>query len=53
MTRKHFELVARVLSRAHKDLVSHDQLARLMADALSRTNPNFDHGRFVRACQPE
>ncbi len=48
MSKKHFELIARVL----KDYgLSHPRiLITKMADALAETNPNFDRDRFISAC---
>jgi hypothetical protein len=31
---------------------AHAAFASMMADALAETNPRFDRGRFIAACQP-
>jgi hypothetical protein len=55
MSRKDFELIARVLREAHYsdhlDDLTVDELAERFASALSATNPNFNHSRFLRACE--
>lgn len=55
MTRRDYELIARVLARARGPggLYSEDvdTLARDMADALASTNPRFDRERFLAACR--
>ena len=53
MSRAHFELIAEVLREAHgqSDGMAQTLIAALaddFADALYRTNPRFDRGRFVR-----
>ncbi len=54
MTRKDFELIARVL----KDIIQTDTrhleyIAAEFADALKSTNANFDRERFLKACGVE
>jgi hypothetical protein len=35
-----------------KSQAAHAAFAGMMADTLAETNPKFDRGRFVAACQP-
>lgn len=53
MTKKDFELIARVLFES--DLVEDelDALARRFADALAQTNPLFNRARFIAAATGE
>lgn len=56
MTRQHFELIARAVkdSREHWTNESPkraiDGVAETLADALAKTNSNFDRARFLTAC---
>lgn len=57
MTRKDFELIARVLSDAHNALRADttrddvvEYVAKRMAVDLATTNDLFDRERFLRAC---
>lgn len=45
MSRQHFELIARVLTNRMPD----GDIVADFADALEKTNPNFDRTRFVIA----
>tara|TARA_R100001163_G_C4989496_1_gene142602 strand:+ start:558 stop:737 length:180 start_codon:yes stop_codon:yes gene_type:complete len=55
MTKKHFELIAQTLNKAHKnnDFIFHKNVVKAIAFDLSvkfqDLNPNFDQGRFVEA----
>lgn len=57
MTKRDFELIARVLKEARAKhaphLPTHDRIARAMANALAHTNPLFDRQRFLKACTGE
>jgi hypothetical protein len=57
VTRKHFELIAETLRGAvETNADSRDALPTLaahFADALRRTNPNFNRARFLAACGVE
>lgn len=48
MTKKDFELIARVIRRSN---LSHgkSELAVRFANELQNTNPRFDRGRFIAA----
>jgi len=48
MTRKDYELIARVIDRAKFNNI--DQLARDLATELEKENPRFDRARFLSAC---
>lgn len=57
-TKQHFELIARVL-REQRDSYTPQQpairkaiaaTALRFAEELAYTNPNFDRGRFLKAC---
>ena len=59
MTKKDFELIARVLGTEHalrdvednkKGKAAVESVAREFAHRLSSTNDRFDAGRFLRAC---
>jgi hypothetical protein len=58
MSRRHFELIARVL-REQRDHASPaecqrlDETARAFADELAATNPRFDRARFLTSCGVE
>lgn len=56
MTRKDFKLIADVLASLGRDAAhcfddagDRESIARRFAEALSDTNPNFDHARFIEA----
>jgi hypothetical protein len=56
MTRKDFELIARVLREAHSQLTAGsiaaiivESLAEDFAHDLAATNPRFDRARFLKA----
>ena len=52
MTRQHFELIADVIntSRLYLSDAQRKELASDFAAQLRRTNPNFDHAKFIEAC---
>lgn len=50
MTRKDFELIAKVVRSVAVYEWYRDTLAINMADALAPTNPNFKRGIFLKAC---
>lgn len=52
MSRKHFELIARVLRNLDGTVPHADRkaTAEAFADELRATNPNFDRARFLTAC---
>jgi len=54
MTRKDFQLIADTLSDLALKCPDHRYAFTLAATAFSRslakTNPRFDHGRFLEAC---
>jgi len=52
MTRRDFNLIASVISQLPPQ-VSRDVLARAFAAELPVTNPNFNRGRFLDACEPK
>lgn len=51
MTRKDFELIARVLKNSDEvlDDMAREALAEMFAAELANTNPNFDRDRFLKA----
>tara|TARA_Y100000310_G_scaffold285881_1_gene309648 strand:+ start:326 stop:676 length:351 start_codon:yes stop_codon:yes gene_type:complete len=49
MTKKHFELVASLLSNIPGD-DDRKHIASLAADRFAAGNPRFDRGRFIEAC---
>jgi hypothetical protein len=49
MTRKDYELIARVLNRFQHD-GGHVEICETMADDLATTNPLFNRARFLTAC---
>jgi hypothetical protein len=55
MTKQHFQFIADVLRVAHVEAAAEmeqafvEDMAERFANALRRTNPNFDHDRFLRA----
>lgn len=51
MTRKDFELIAKVLRNADEvaDEQTLEALAEMFADELATTNPNFNRERFIAA----
>ena len=51
MQRRHFELIASTIKGASTVPAEHRAtMAEEFADALARTNSNFDRDRFLRAC---
>jgi len=52
MTRRDFNLIAGVICQL-PPLISRDALARAFAAELPATNPNFNRGRFIDACEPK
>jgi len=52
MTRRDFNLIAGVIRQLPAQ-VSRDALARAFAAELPATNPNFNLGRFLDACEPK
>ncbi len=52
MTRKHFKALADMVASLPADTTRHEVVYKL-ASALRTTNPNFDYGRFVAACEPK
>jgi len=46
MTKKHFEIIAKIL-REHDDKAS---IVNALAFEFAKINPNFDAERFVKAC---
>jgi hypothetical protein len=53
MTRKDYELIARVIRYAEIDERAGDRIARDFAYALAKDNPRFDRARFLKACGVE
>lgn len=59
MTRKDFQLIADVFNDYKGDWMTkddetlHENLVLRMAKALAPTNANFDHERFVHACEAD
>ena len=51
MTRKHFELIARVVRESGLSAAAREKLAAEFADELDATNPMFDRKRFIAACK--
>ncbi len=60
MTRKHFQKVAEVVAITRAAYGRSDDLAGVqacdtiangLADIFGEDNPNFDRGRFLRACR--
>lgn len=49
MTRKHFE-VAAIIAKHDCTAKARRKLAVETAELIAKTNPNFDRGRFLRAC---
>lgn len=59
MTKKHFEVIAKVLKKYNtcentkKDAMREQMMIELVCDvaeALAQTNPRFDVARFIKAC---
>ena len=52
MTRKNFELIARVIKNADEvaDEWAREALAEMFARELATTNENFNRDRFLKAC---
>lgn len=53
MTRKDFELIAKVLKQSENEIIDDlalEGLAETFADYLIETNPAFDRARFLKAC---
>ena len=54
MSRQHFQFIADVIASQRDNdpdtKIMLDEMSRQFADALARTNANFDHERFLRAC---
>lgn len=50
MTRKDFEVIARIISRM-PDEMSRSEVAWAFAGGLTSTNERFDVPRFVKACE--
>lgn len=54
MSRKQFELIARVLKEAREEhecnFPTHNLIAHKMAKALASTNSQFDRDKFLKAC---
>lgn len=60
MTRKDYELIASIIKRARTNAhAEHRSMSTLLAvtamfcDALEADNPNFDRGKFQRACMAD
>jgi hypothetical protein len=53
LTRKHYEWLARVINEC--PIAPHDRItvAAHFANALTWTNQNFDHVKFLKACGVE
>jgi hypothetical protein len=49
MQRRHFATVAAIIRGGFEDH-ARDDVARIFADNLAKTNPRFDRARFLRAC---
>jgi hypothetical protein len=49
MTRKHFEMIANVVS-AIDDMDTRKEVALNFAHSLREENPRFDIFRFIKAC---
>jgi len=54
MTRKDFELIARVVNNTYTNNVQpdvdRDQIAEAFARELTNVNPRFDAAKFLQAC---
>jgi len=50
MQRRHFELIARVLSKTNIQFHQRVVIIEEFAAALAETNPRFDVERFKKAC---
>lgn len=50
MTRKDFEVIARIVREQKLARVEKEPLAQRLADHCETRNPNFDRARFVAAC---
>ncbi len=53
MTRKDYELIARLIRGDGLNALSREDLAEAFADELAHTNPRFDRERFIAACMSE
>ena len=58
MTKKDFKAIAEVISNLPMDdegyiHISHLNLAIAFMPILKASNPNFDRGRFSKACMPK
>lgn len=52
MTRKHFKLIADIISKI-KNAEERKTLARFAENELRETNPRFDREKFFKACNIE
>ncbi len=50
MTKKHFEIFAQQIKLSPESLETRCAMAKLVANVAKCFNPNFDEGRFYRAC---
>lgn len=53
MTKKDFELIARVISDWREQMGSPTDLVNHFASELAEENPRFDKAKFVKACGVE
>lgn len=55
MQRRHFEMIANSVRMLYGDLTKAQRqlVAERFADDLTRTNPNFNRARFLKACGVE
>ena len=53
MSRKDYELIARIISNLPLNRNDRWQVAQRFAKELAQGNPRFDAGRFLAACNAE
>lgn len=53
MTKGDFELISGVIRYSKLDEIAREHIANEFARVLKASNPRFDDGRFLRACERE
>lgn len=51
MTKKHYEVIAKIIKDAKVEPNARNTMANVMASGLKDTNPQFNRERFVKACE--
>jgi hypothetical protein len=52
--KRQYQAIALALQYVESDIdgQAHERVIKELADVFARDNPNFERGRFERACQP-